>query len=343
MIFRYFFPKLGGRQAKRFWQYRKELAAKEAFAPDGRPMTPLTLFDFRRPVDRADASQGVATRADETDFWRISDDSVIGGFSSSTAALVQSSECWAKHLARENAPKEEQQGISTAPSLDDDNKKNDIAFDETSPSSPPFEETTEENAETDGGNDTFTPFIRWSGNLDTTLPLSTTAQRSGFCALRSPDFGFDGANLQGYFNGLEIQCRERSPRQWKVQVKVHSIMLDDIFQGTIIFQPPASSAGPSSAMKEDADDDTTRPFETFVIPFEGLRQTSQGRERELGRELTGGIKIDSIGFALMDGVDGAFELDVKSVRAVNIMDDGLTVYEEGMLKERAMGNRWNPF
>jgi len=329
---------------RRFWQFRTDLASMQASAPDGRPMPPLTLFDFRRSVDRSDASR-VASRADETDFWRISDDRVIGGFSSSTAALIQSSECWAKHLAREKA--KEEQDSSSMPSADDD-KKNESVLGEIPPS-PPSEETTEENAETDD-TDTFTPFIRWSGYLDTTLPLSTRAQRSGFCAIRSPEFGFDGANLQGYFNGLEIQCRERFPRQWTVQLKVHSIMLDDIFQGTLIFQPPASAV-PSPAMDhvdddDDDDDDTTRPFETFVIPFDSLRQTAQGRERELGRELDGGIKIDSIGFALMDGRDGNFELDLARVRVVNIMDDdGLTVYEEGkgILKERETGNRWNPF
>ena len=336
MIQSYFLPKSGGGWLRRFWQFRSEFLAKQIFLPDGRPLTPLTLFDFRRPVDFADAAQGVVTRGDETDRWRISDDGVIGGFSTSSAVLIQSRQCWAEHLAREMAMKEGQRSNTeeflrtpTASSVQED--------------SPPEEQEAQSEEEDE---ENFTPYIRWYGNLDTHVPLSTKAQRSGFSALRSPEFAFDGADLQGYYNGLEIQCRERIPRIWNVQVKLNSIIEGDIYQGTIVFdQLPELPAGtvPNQENRVD-DDDEKRPFETFVLMFENLLQTAYGRPRHIQRELTGGIKINSIGFALMDGVDGPFELDVARVRAVNILDDGFTVYEEGTkMREREAGNRWNPF
>ena len=109
-------------------------------------------------------------------------------------------------------------------------------------------------------------------------------------------------------------------------------------------QPPELPAGTLPNKENIVDvDDEKRPFETFVLLFENLQQTAYGRPREIQRELTGGIKINSIGFAIMDGVDGPFELDVARVRAVNILDDGLTIYEKGALRERDQGNRWNPF
>lgn len=338
MLQSYLFPKSGGGWWRRFWQFRSEFLAKQVFLPDGRPLTPLTLFDFRRPVDRADAAQGVVTRGDDTDRWRISDDGVMGGFSTSSAVLIETRKCWAKHLAREKALKEEQ---STAEEIVPTPTKTSVSEDLSLE-----EQELQTQKEEEDKDEEFTPYIRWYGNIDTDLPLSTRAQRSGFSAIRSPEFAFDGAGLQGYYNALEIQCRERIPRKWNVQVKVNSVMEGDIYQGIIIFdQSPELPAGtvPDAQNRVDDNDDEKRPFETFVLLFENLQQTAHGRPREIQRELTGGIKINSIGFALMDGVDGPFELDVARVRAVNILDDGVTIYEQGALRERDSGSRWNPF
>jgi hypothetical protein len=38
---------------------------------------------------------------------------------------------------------------------------------------------------------------------------------------------------------------------------------------------------------------------------------------DVERKLDYGANLDSIGVTLMDGVDGSFEMDIKSIRAVN--------------------------
>ena len=303
MIFRYFFPQSGGGWMRRYWQYRQQIARAQAFAPDGRPLPPLTLFDFARPIDRADAKT-ISTSKDQ-DGWIISDDRVIGGYSTSTAALVRTKDGWEKHLADaddRDKGKEEDTGTQ--------------------------EESSSDDIETDDCSPNFTPYLRWSGRLDTTLPLTTRAQRSGFCAIRSPEFAFDGADLRDYYNALEIQCREQGePRSYTVNLAVATVMLDDVYQGTLVFDPELSSSSSSHKNTENPDDKESCPFETFALPFDSFRGTARGRERELSRTLDGGIKIEHIGFALMDGVDGDFQLDVARVRAVNLLDDG-TVYDE---------------
>ena len=227
---------------------------------------PVTLFDFSRDHDAADAA-GVFEK--DVDTWRVSDDQVIGGFSRGSAALLRSQRDLDRHLAGET--------------LDTD------------------EGDLEPHDESSGSdNEKFTPFLRWEGKLDTTVGLQSSAQRSGFAALRSPEFPFDGANLQGLYNALEVSCRSDG-RVYTINLKVASAIPNDIYQGHIQSAPEAQGR-----------------FDRFILPFSRLNLTAMGREREVNRILDTNIKVESIGVVLMDGQDGDFQFDLARIRAINV-------------------------
>jgi len=218
----------------------------EWVTPDGEHCPPVTLFDFNRHDDRVDK-------------WKVSDDGVIGGFSTCSAEIF------------------------------DEEKENGV------------------------------PFLRWSGTLDTTVGLQSKAQRSGFAALRSPEFAFLGANLRGFYEALEITCRSDG-RLYTVNLKVVSSIPNDIYQGRIQSSQEVRAA------------DTH--FETFVLPFSQLSLTSMGRERALNRALDSDVSIESVGIALMDGHDGDFQFDLVRIRAVNVDELGSVVELQETPKKR---------
>lgn len=146
----------------------------------------------------------------------------------------------------------------------------------------------------------FESFLRWEGKIDTTVGLQSSAQRSGFAALRSPTFPFDGANLRGLYSALEIFCRSRTDRVFRVNLRVATPIPDDIYQVQIA--PKALSGS---------------QFDRIVVPFSEFRVTSRGREREIDRILDGNICIENIGISLMDGKDGDFQFDLAKIRCVN--------------------------
>jgi Complex I intermediate-associated protein 30 (CIA30) len=261
-------------------------------------MPPLTLFDFTRTIDRADAMY--ISNSSTTDQWTVSDDSVIQGFSKSRAAFISSRQSWNRHL--------QTQTKGDAPSTTD----------------APLED-----------EELTRPYIRWYGSLNTNVGLESKAQRSGFCAIRSPLFPMDGANLQGLYRFLEIQCRYVYPRNnpfiynkdstnipaerlFTLNLRVTTALNDDIYQGHLALERGDAQNDPNN---------TEAPFRTFVIPFDQLTLTARGREREFQRHLTdGSVSVESIGFLLMDGIHDAFVFDIARIRAVNCSDDG-TVYD----------------
>lgn len=365
-MYRYFFPKLGGGGwMRRYWQYRTQIETLQAFSPDGRPLPPFVLLDFKRPVDRDDAAQPFSSFMDESsDTWKITDDRTLGGYTTSTAALVQTRECWQKHIVvdtKENLiPSLSKEDSTSVPSNNVETETDQVS---------PIAASTNTNIESEQDStitqkedplhtlDTATtPYIRWAGCIDTALPLESRAQRSGFAAIQGPIFPWGGADLRGYYNALEITCREHRsyPRAYTVNLNVSTFVLKDTYQGVIMFNydtnhsknsPSTATTAAAAAIATTAttatvetstvhdnidvdnyDDDA--PFETFVLPFSDLRQSSQGREREISQVLDDrGITIESIGFAILDGVDGNFQLDVARVRAINVDDDGSIVYK----------------
>jgi len=156
----------------------------------------------------------------------------------------------------------------------------------------------------------FTPFIRWMGTIDTRIGERSRATRSGYCAIQSPSFAFDGAPLQNMYNALEINCRTDG-RLYTLNLKVASYFPDELYQGHISIPP--------MKMKE-SDLSDGGEFSTLVIPFRELILTAGGRLRDTQRQLDGAIRVEHLGFILMDGNDGDFQFDLARIRAVNLID-----------------------
>ena len=284
---------------KRWWRFQQAITKKRWWELDRERNGPISLWDFRYPEDALDAAwvDEKATKGG----WRISDDSVIGGYSKATFELVRSTEDYQRVLRGDSS-------ISmTDPSIITDTIN-----------------STDMEAKDDDGDDdeeaiAFTPFVRWKGTIDTSVNneanTEKTVLRSGFCAIRSPSFPFTGADLGGRYNALEITCRSDG-RPYSVNLKCESFIEDDLFQCFINVPPTISS--------EDALDQTTGgKFDQVVLLFQHFIVTSGGRMRANQRVLDNSIKIQSIGFTLMDGVDGDFQFDLARIRAVNYDETGV--------------------
>ena len=220
---------------------------------------PLTLFDFTRKDDAADAK---AISAGPTKGgWRLGDDEVIGGYSRGTLQFI---------------PKGERSFLDG-------------------------EEKDEETHENDEISDKCLPYLHWKGNIDTRIGPKARAKRSGFCAIRCPEFPFGGVPIGFRYNALEIICRTDG-RIYTVNLKVSSYFDDDLYQGVI---------------KVDSASEVDREFVTLVLPFRDFVLTSGGLIRQQQRDLDGAVQLEHFGLTLMDGVDGPFHFDLARVRAVN--------------------------
>jgi hypothetical protein len=187
------------------------------------------------------------------------------------------------------------------------------------------------NENRQSNHDTFIPFVRWSGTIDTRVPgdddsaeptqdarHNRKVQRSGFASLQSPSFfslsGQDGAaNLDGRFNGLEITCRTDG-RPYAVQLKIlDSYIPDDLYQ-CFLNVPPT---------KVDHNMSTEDSFDKIVLLFQHFFVTAGGKLRAKQRTLDNRIQIQAVNFTLMDGVNGNFQFDLARIRAVNYDDRGV--------------------
>jgi hypothetical protein len=249
MVWRKLFPTEGGGALRRWAAVRKELfdinMDKELLYN-----VPLTLFDFTRQDDSADAL--VAEEGPTKGGWRLSDDGVIDGFSRGTMKLVQTTEDYRRHMdlrpyvvedkrtgangtstkAMGNKMETAEQETST------ERKQSDDEFQPGDEAPSILDDIAKKNAQlmeerNNEGDQPFIPFIRWEGTLDTRVGENSKATRSGFCALRSPEFPFP-INLKNKYNALEIMCRSDG-RTYTVNLKISTFMPDDLFQGTYVF------------------------------------------------------------------------------------------------------------
>ena len=260
LLQRQFWSKAGG-GSRRWLRLKTELFKK---ATDGEHIFkgPVTLFDFGLFDDAYDAS--IVEESSKKGGWRISDDEVIGGFSRGKMNLIRAEE----DLTR-------------------------VANGETIAPLP--ESPRQEDRKPDAED--FTPFIRWHGTLDTRIGQDSKAQRSGFCAVRSPEFPYGACNLATRYNALEFLVRTDG-RPYTVNLKVTSFFPDDLYQNFIRIPP-------------------NNDFVRVILPFRDFLHTSVGRVREVQRILDGSIQVENIGLTLMDGKDGDFQFDLARIRAIN--------------------------
>lgn len=286
MIWKRLFPSEGGGAVRRWIKVNKQLFEKSRDV-DHVLKGPITLFDFTNPNDAADAIK--ASTGPTKGGWRVSDDEVIGGFSRGNMTLIATS----KDLQRYKRGEE-------------------LLYDALS-------EGDSENTETVAETNVFTPFIRWNGTLDTNIGETSKVQRSGFCAIRAPQFPFSGVNLSARYNALEFTCRTDG-RMYTVCLTVSSYLPDDMYQEVIDIE---ATHKPGVFINEA----TGGKFSKVILPFRSFALTSAGREREVQRRLDGGARLETVGITLMDGVDGDFEFDLARIRAVNYYD-GLILGED---------------
>lgn len=62
-------------------------------------------------------------------------------------------------------------------------------------------------------------FLRWSGQLNNTVPEGTRAVRSGYCAIQSPTFPYGGINLDEW-DAIHLKCRLGQQRSYMFNLKV---------------------------------------------------------------------------------------------------------------------------
>lgn len=186
MVWQRFFPKSGGGSVRRWLRLQKALFLK-AMDSEHIFKGPITLFDFKDFHDAVDASNAGFNGPG----WRISDDEVIGGYSRGILQLIRSSRDL-KNVVEGKDPEP-------------------IAGNAQQP---------------DAAEQGFTPFIRWKGTLDTRIGEGSRVKRSGFCAIRTPEFLF-GADLT--YNALELKLRSDG-RQYFVNLHVNSMFPGDLYQ-----------------------------------------------------------------------------------------------------------------
>ena len=344
MIWKKVFPPQGGGAVRRWVRMRKEMfefgmnqslnqhsndsndtststsgassssssSSSSSQAPTTLPMKPLTMFDFRRADDAADAR--AVDIGSKLQGWRISDDEVLGGYSRANFTL----------MGAENQDQD--------PNQDQDlEHKTESVSEIHDPSS---SSTT----------NTKTPFIRWQGNIDTRIPPKSRAKRSGFCAIRCPEFPFGGIPVGSKYNALEVQCRTDG-RSYTLNLKVQTFFPDDLYQSMIsVNEKEVEDMKALKRLKEgqkdsrglnlmerhsDDGDDDDDGFISVVLPFQDFILTSHGRVKAQQRTLDGAIQLQHLGLTLMDGIDGPFQIDLAKIRLVNYsFRDGIIVNDD---------------
>lgn len=215
--------------------------------------------------------------------WKLTDDRILGGYSNTATVLITNDDDWLQHSA----------------TIDDNDKFHNGA----------------------GVNRTSThyPFLHWYGTTDTTVGLSSRAQRSGFSHIQSPTLP---AFLDNHYQAIEVTARGTPGRIFGLQLHLTSSTLDrDTYQGQLVFP-----------------DEQQGSFATFVLPLQSFTAVSGGRHRENPRKLDQKIELESVGLMLADHVDGEFWLDLARLRAVNFDEECSvpTVYE-GVQQQRNDG------
>ncbi|KAL9185561.1 hypothetical protein ACHAXT_003338 [Thalassiosira profunda] len=334
MVRQLLFPRDGGGSLRRFLGVRSRLFRDQW--NDNRPLRgPVPLFDFRRRDDAADVRDALQKDRLRGLFggWRVSDDSVIGGYSRSRMEFIEGVR-----------PEDNGDGELGASS-----QQQQIA--------PPFLRWS--------GS--------LSTEINRQSQLARNVTRSGFAAVLSPEFPFGAplGNKYGALeiccrtDGRTYAVNLHVETYFPDDLYQGFIVGGDGKQGTDTGdkEPPSMEMNgaegvdgnaPDTSSGEDDNQTLERPedsldvrthlqnrrnfiqrrdpdnhpyrghpplgFQRFILPFRDFVLTSRGRVRQTQRDLDGAVTVESIGFTLMDGNDGDFCLDLVSLRAVNLIE-----------------------
>jgi hypothetical protein len=323
MIWKRILPPEGGGAIRRLIRIRKEMfefsfqkQSSNSFDKPTLPMKPLTIIDFSEKDDAADARAVSIGNAKQG--WRISDDEVIGGFSRATFQLLQPGD------DKGDAPQD-----ATINNNHEEDRQNEDQYKDQQLSNQQQQQQ---------------PFVRWSGTIDTRIGPKSRAKRSGFCAIRCPEFPFGGIPVGNKYNALEVLCRTDG-RAYTLNLKVQTYFPDDLYQSLITVKKEEveelmelrrkqlkndprlggnnsssnSTASTAYATTTDSTDETSAAlgFISVVLPFNDFILTSHGMIKAQQRSLDGGVQLQHMGLTLMDEQDGPFTFDLAKIRLVN--------------------------
>ncbi|KAL3779020.1 hypothetical protein HJC23_011459 [Cyclotella cryptica] len=315
MVRQLFFPKEGGGPLRRFLGIRQSLY-RDALIDDRPIRGPVQLFDFRRTDDAADLRNSIgAKKRGLFAGWRVSDDSVIGGYSTSRMefigdkASIESNS--AQNPASEQLPFLRWSGtINTEINRQSPKARHITRSGFAAILSPEYPfgcplgnryRALEICCRTDGRTyavnlhvETFFPEDMYQGFIGREGMAPSQSDRSdGSEIIKGGDDSGEEPSIDEPNQSLDVReyIKHRYKRLYKLDPSTD----------------PVSGFPPSG-------------FQRLILPFKGFTLTSRGRARHEQRDLDGAVSIESIGFTLMDGKDGDFTFDLVSVRAVNVLE-----------------------
>lgn len=194
----------------RRWLRFKEAMMDKSYDTIHARKGPITLFDFADVHDAADAE--VVDLSGRKGGWRITDDESIGGFSWCQMKLIQSSEEYQEFLKsrdRLGTSRMDSTTTNVTTTTVQQQQKDDVVVEnkeqqqQSKESGSNLNTLSGEKKESEPPNENelleseteFIPFIRWWGHIDTRVGMHSMAQRSGFCAIKSPEFIWNGAHM----------------------------------------------------------------------------------------------------------------------------------------------------
>ena len=168
-------------------------------------------------------------------------------------------------------------------------------------------------------------FLKFTGTVSLECAPGKDLFRTGYCAMRSPMF--EPALDLDVFEGLRMRVRTDG-RAYSVNVKVDSIVDEDLYQGFVLVPSSFGDAkeggdgggdtGVEGLEEEDEEDEGNAPWVEVELPFRNLILTYGGSPKVEQRKLERGdkVRLQSIGITIADGVEGDFRFDLQEVKAV---------------------------
>mmetsp|Transcript_28227 Transcript_28227/g.40336 ORF Transcript_28227/g.40336 Transcript_28227/m.40336 type:complete len:353 (+) Transcript_28227:41-1099(+) len=344
MVRQLFLPAEGGGSLRRFLAIRKHLFRDKWH--DDRPIRgPISLFDFRRPDDVADLRESLLPAKSRSggilSGWRVSDDSVIGGFSSSLMDFHEGHEKKGDNNNHTIAPPFLRWSGKLSTEI---NRNSHLA----------------RNVTRSGFAAIFTPEFPLGAPLGSkykALEICCRTDGRTYAVNLKVESYFPEDMYQGFISGTGQSTIIADNATEKVQTEADDITKTD--ENTqIISVDEHAEEQPILDVREhlkarqqiiSSQDPNNHPyhgyppagFQRLILPFTDFALTSRGRMRHTQRDLDGSVNIESLGFTLMDGNDGDFCFDLVSLRAVNLMAGEVVGTKEDDAREEEMMTHYN--